>query len=423
MWTAISACDLMVQSADTRFVTFVHEEKVPLTRLQAWQEKRYDKLLINKVFASTWRIIYSVPQECSSAKIKAQLEKAMRQMLRQWLYPLRTISIRPLVNTFIFTEQLAFNKPNNKNDEYERIFSDADIDQINPHLRVIFYCKDSRSYAYDWTNEIHMFTQSKEHKSLHIGDTYFSRSTLLHEIGHTFGLADTYVETDKGYHRFGITSSGGLENTIGKQPYSVMAGLRYDGEPSEDNLLGKDDIEGIRWLYRYFHEKNTNVETCPHADYELEIIDKANNLKGCRPSYPLIFEIKQGHIKPARWLIQHAFDVEINAQDSSGNTALHYAARYGFCNITRDLLAKSYLYRGVTNNDGHTPLEYAEERGHDRIVALLQGEEGARCKVSKSLCSTIGQAGRTESLVLLLLLLLPTLLCVRERCSHHRQRV
>ena len=136
------------------------------------------------------------------------------------------------------------------------------------------------------------------------------------------------------------------------------------------------------------------------------------------PRYPLIFEIKQEHIKAARWLIRNAFDVEINAQDSWGNTALHYAAAYDLCDITRDLLAKSHLYRDAINDEGRTPLYYAEEREHHRVAALLRGEKGARCRSSKSLCSTIGEGNQSRLSVLLLLLLLPALLCVQTRRGH-----
>ena len=130
---------------------------------------------------------------------------------------------------------------------------------------------------------MHMLTKPKSNEALHIGDTHYSRSTLLHEIGHAFGLADTYVEDDEDLHRFSIKSGGGLNYTVGKQPLSVMSGLSYvEVDPDEDSLLGNDDIDGIKWLYRYFHQRDTDVETCP-SDYEFEIIDRTKNISGCRP--------------------------------------------------------------------------------------------------------------------------------------------
>ena len=410
-----------MQSADTRFVTFVHEEKEPSLRLQAWQNKNYRKLLINRIFELQWSIAYSIAHECSSAEIKVQLETAMRQVLRQWLRPLKKISSHAVVDNFVFTQLQTSNKYDNEDDEHERAFSETDIDRLAPHLQVIFYCEEGRSYMYRWSNEIHMFPKSSSNKALHIGDTHYSRSTLLHEVGHAFGLSDTYVESETDAYRSGIKSTGGLEKTVGKQPLSVMSGLSYvDVEPDEDSLLGDDDISGIKWLYRYFHQKDTSVETCPNDDYEFEIVDSKENISGCRPRYPLIFEVKQGHIEAARWLIRNAFDVEINAQDRWGNTALHYAAAYDYCYIIRDLLAKSNIYREATNNEERTPLHYAEEREHRRVAALLRGEKGARCKISKSLCASIGLATNTEPAALLVLLLLPLLLCVQERCSRDK---
>ena len=122
IWGTISACELMVQSADTRFVTFVHEENEPSLRLRAWQDKNYRKLLINRIFELQWHIVYNIPHECSSVKIKAQLERAIRQALRQWLRPLKEISSHTLVDTFVFTELQTFNNPDNEDNEHERIF-------------------------------------------------------------------------------------------------------------------------------------------------------------------------------------------------------------------------------------------------------------------------------------------------------------
>ena len=228
IWRTISACNLVQVSGDTRFVTFVHEEKEPSLRLRAWQDSKYRKLLIGRVFEDQWRIIYDVPQECSNVETKARLEEAMRQAIRQWLRPLKEISDRQLVDNFVFTELPTHSNPeDNKFNERERIFTAVDIDKIDPHFRVVFYCNDGRSYAYFWVNEIHMFNQPKQDKALLIGDTYYSMPTLLHEIGHAFGLADTYVESDENYPRFDIKSGGGLEYTVGKQPLSVMAGLYW----------------------------------------------------------------------------------------------------------------------------------------------------------------------------------------------------
>ena len=409
---ATLACKILSEAGDTRFVTFVHEEKKPDIRAQAWHDDKYSRLLINKIFEPQWRIVYNIAEQCNDQEAKTNIVKAIRQAIQQWLHPLRRVAHQELVAEFVFNELVAYNRP----EDDERKFSETDTEQIDPHLQIIFYCEKGRSYAYGWHSEIHMQTVKTKH--MLIENTSYHRPTLLHEIGHAFGLADTYVEEDENFRRFGITSSGALDFTVGKQPFSVMSGLAYeDRDPDQHVMLGKDDIDGIRWLYRYFHEKNTDTDTCPERDYELEIINAAKNISGCRPRYPLIFEIKQGHVKSASWIIQHALDVEINAQDQDGNTALHYAALHGHCDVVRDLLDKSHLYKDAVNNSGYTALQHAEQGGHHRIAALLRGEKGARCQASKSLCATIALAS-TSNLLLLVVLMLPALLCSRLRRKH-----
>ena len=52
--------------------------------------------------------------------------------------------------------------------------------------------------------------------------------SLVHEIGHAFGLADTYVGSRKRATSPRI-STGGLKRTLGRQPPSVMASVDIGG--------------------------------------------------------------------------------------------------------------------------------------------------------------------------------------------------
>ena len=101
--------------------------------------------------------------------------------------------------------------------------------------------------------------------------------TLLHELGHTFGLADVYGGQDK-FGTSGITkSTGGNKDTVGSNPLSIMAafpfwkvtGFHYDVE------LTLDDEEGIKWLYTYHHRPDSVSPTsCPEGyKYEKRSID------------------------------------------------------------------------------------------------------------------------------------------------------
>ena len=69
---------------------------------------------------------------------------------------------------------------------------------------------------------------------------------LVHELGHAFGLGDTYV-------RDRTPSTGGLAFTMGKQPAAVMA-ARFPGALPAPFALGEDDRNGIIYLYKYLYE-------------------------------------------------------------------------------------------------------------------------------------------------------------------------
>ena len=60
-------------------------------------------------------------------------------------------------------------------------------------------------------------------------------SAILHELGHLFGLADTYLRFED-WGKPGL-DTGGLDNTKGSQPSSVMSGMvPTDMERAKDNF-------------------------------------------------------------------------------------------------------------------------------------------------------------------------------------------
>jgi len=68
-------------------------------------------------------------------------------------------------------------------------------------------------------------------------------------------------------------------------------------------------------------------------------------------------------------LIQHG--APINAKDIAGNTPLHLAARYGFVNVVKVLIASGADVNAKDAN-GMTPLQIASKMGHQAVVDLLR---------------------------------------------------
>ena len=120
---------------------------------------------------------------------------------------------------------------------------------------------------------------------------------IMHEIGHLFGLGDTYSL----YGRHG--------------DYGIMAD--YQKYIYEDGVevpaLSQDDIDGLRFLYEHhFEEKQTS---CPD-NYQLDPF-------GCKPISLAINNAKIG-MWNANWDSQGYDDLRI--VDKLGNTAIHYLA-------------------------------------------------------------------------------------------------
>ena len=169
------------------------------------------------------------------------------------------------------------------------------------------------------------------------------------------GLSDTYVDhrSKKPYGGRYNKSDGATQGTIGTQPQSVMEnpyswGIdRASGSP----LLGLDDKNGVLWLYRYFVTQDIERNECALQDYQYE-----HTTKGCTPRYGLIFAVKQGLLRAVRRLLRHDSSIDIDAQDNTGNTALHYAADMEL--MGSDAIYHFLLKKGadssIKNNAGQT---------------------------------------------------------------------
>ena len=188
--------------------------------------------------------------------------------------------------------------------------------------------------------------------------------SLLHEIGHCFGLLDTYIRPHLTLEELRV-SRGGIGRTIGHQPGSVMSG--HNAPLPHGTRISQDDANGMGvWLYKFYHE-NLPLEDCIFPGYELE-----KDPDGCRPKYPLIFEIKHSNERLASNVIHDDENTDINAKDGDGMTALQYAVIKAYPQLIAKLLSYENIEVNSQDNGGLTALHHAVlERNQHAVNALL----------------------------------------------------
>ena len=381
--------------------------------------------LTSHVHKKEWKIHYGIVHRslfnsrgCTKEQrelLKPKLTEAITKAVHIWLEPVKetqeslkdfTVKImdkekkvkQTIVDAFNFhylkpkRKRLSLGKGIGGKSGYHQI-SNLDLtkyeEKDRPHLSVVFYCEEGRSYMLPLNNEIHMFeipTKSRKYIKATIPDTNYSFTTLLHEIGHTFGLADTYTEyTRRG--RDHMTDQGIHHRTVGTQPIAVMGPSYLLNYPSYDDVkITEDDAQGIRWLYIYLHVNKLSLNTCPadyiaeHYSYDIAYRHSNTTIKGvekhsvaCTPKYPLIFAIRTRNYSTARAIINNPLYTKVNDRDEDGNTALHYAVVSSPLGFVEALLNnfKSTIDLNITNNKGVTAHEAARNGKRQEIINLL----------------------------------------------------
>ena len=297
-------------------------------------------LLISKVHEPSWKIGYRYGAECKPKDRQDKvLEETITRALQAWLTPLRELQPdRPITNNFTFHLQEDFH-----GDTDENLEGRWAVD-----VRITFRCARVSSFALigsgDAPPDIFVHWGDEENDTL---------SDLTHELGHAFGLADTYL------HR-GIRSTGGLPGTVGTQPSSAMSFyFRQD-------QIGEDDKRGIIWFYKHFYE-GLELEDCFFPDYVLE-----KEPRGCRPKHPLIFEVKHGRRTFVLKLLNKAPTIDVNAQDAAGMTALHHAAALARKEVVQRLLEHQNIKPALKDTQGRTALDIAYAAELIDIIKLLE---------------------------------------------------
>ena len=339
---AVYLC-LSAVPATEGFITFDHRTR------EEFKRKRNN--LIRRVHKEQWVIGYRYMDNCppKSRKNGQAIEEAITQSLNAWLQPVRDLNTgKPVVDDFRYVPSLGIN-------------NEAELKLYD--LRIYFYCDIGESSALVGADDA-IPPAIKMRRRTFVN--YQFASILLHEIGHCFGLLDTYPRPIPG-EEFQV-SRGGLSRTIGHQPAAVMSGLNIP-KPAPTRI-SQDDANGIVWLYKFYHE-DLALEDCIFPDYELE-----KSPDGCRPKSPLIFEIKHGSELYAISVINSDENTDVNAKDGNGLTALQYAVIKGYPRLVDKLLAHKDIAVNSKDGNGLTALHYAvQQRDESAVKALLAHEE------------------------------------------------
>ena len=336
------------------FIPLVHPHQFPDVNISVQEALKRWNLLIHKVHAPSWKIGYRFSTKCSPEyrEKSAEFEEMIATVLREWLQPLHGMQLpRPITDDFQFSLQadVHFDKLDDFSlpaDFHFDKLDDLDV-RRSVDLLITFHCMPGAPTAFIGTRlppEINMRLGTN-------ADLPLLSYVLSHELGHAFGLADTYLSK-------GDKSSGGLASTVGTQPSSSMAGV----PPG----VREDDKRGIVYLYKATHE-GIVPEDCLFSDYVYE-----EETIGCRPKHPLIFEAKYGYWVAVFRLLDNDPTIDVNTQDPTGMTALHHAAALGGENVVERLLEHKDIDPSLRDKQGQTALDIAREANLTEIIALLQ---------------------------------------------------
>ena len=289
----------------------------------------------------------------------------MSASLRSWLEPLKELQPgRPIVDRFVYELQPdfdpnQFNRFDNHPERGEKIGEILREEFRGIDLRVTFKC--TRGISTAATGLFYPPQVDMEHGTQ---NTREMRHILLHEIGHTFGANDTYVHGTR-------HSRGGLSRTLGMQPASIMSiPWKFpDGE------FGEDDKRAIIWLYKYYHE-NLAPDDCFFDDYVS--VEDERGVRGCEPRYPLIFEVKHNPTWYALQILKDDPNLDVNAQDVGGMTALHYAVMYEKVEVVNALLDHENIDVNAQDVGGMTALHYAVMSEKVEVIEAVRDHENTK---------------------------------------------
>ncbi len=338
-------------------VTYSTQGFITYERYLVGAEVEWDHILLRKIDKPRWTIGYRFAEGCSDAfrQREDKFKEMITDILRAWLQPIRELHPeRAITDDFHFVRQKDFKG-------FDKVDRREDRQTVRGlETRVTFLCRgDMNSFALVVDGEppeiyIHRRENDADHAIAY---------DLSHELGHVLGMADTYITNE------GMNSTGGMDWTVGKQPGSLMAGFSLAEPPA---YLSEDDIKGIIWYYKYLYE-DLPADDCFFPDYVYE-----EETRGCRPKYPLIFEVKHGVPFTVNWFLRDDPTFDVNARDASKMTALHYAVLRDSREIVERLLQHANIQVNILDKHGRTPAKLARELQHVDLAALIEAHPSAK---------------------------------------------
>ena len=264
------SCGNETPHATPSFIAFEHENS---------GEYKYLNLLIEHVHDDTWHIPYA-------STVQKDFSAAITIALQTWLQPLRNLQLSQAVVDDFEIYRYSVNDFNTGNVPWDdvlfRIIFEAgnNGDNIKGQYLGISVRTDMLplppvSLSVDELPILTVYDAGNTADEL-TTDTEFM-FILVHEMGHAFGLADTYA-----------TSGNSISGRKGNQPASVMASSRevFNYPPilphgTSIELL-PDDIRGLTWLYK----KHVTREIGSFSDCHLDDYKYESSPAGCVPGTP-----------------------------------------------------------------------------------------------------------------------------------------
>lgn len=205
----ISACKTARPAvSEPEFMTYLQDDPHLWDTME--QEGLNERILVRRVHDKSWNIEYAFAPSCSKRKqnkYRPKVIEAINRSVNLWLNQIRAMQQvtkdgKQIVSQLHTQEKEEVFPRKDKKNSYttynpQNTSTTKDIINLSHNLSIVFNCREGRDFMQRYYNSINMYERSNN--KINIPDTKFSFSALLHEVGHTFGLADTYVDSNRSF--------------------------------------------------------------------------------------------------------------------------------------------------------------------------------------------------------------------------------